>query len=235
MAEDSVQADRESQIVALTATIASRDNAAVVPARSDLRWPAGAAVVLAVTTVLAARHRPAPGEALVFGPVNDLPASAVDPVKAFMALGTWPGVVVAASVIAVVTVRFGPSLAAVAAAVLARLITPVFKDTVERGRPVTLLDDVNLRQHQDGFGFPSSHASIAFAGAAVLAWCFPRARWPALALAALVAVARMYVGVHLPLDVVGGAGLGILVATPCVLVLSLARARIGPRPDPAER
>ena len=38
-----------------------------------------------------------------------------------------------------------------------------------------------------------------------------RLRWAPFALASLVAIARLYIGVHLPLDVVGGAALGIAV------------------------
>ena len=61
--------------------------------------------------------------------------------------------------------------------------------------------------------FPSGHASSAFACAAVLAWASPRLRVPALVLAAAIAWSRVYVGVHWPLDVLGGAVLGVLVST----------------------
>jgi undecaprenyl-diphosphatase len=61
--------------------------------------------------------------------------------------------------------------------------------------------------------FPSGHAATSFAAAAVLAHTFPRLRAPLFLLAAAVAFSRVYVGVHYPLDVVGGAVLGVLVAT----------------------
>jgi len=61
--------------------------------------------------------------------------------------------------------------------------------------------------------FPSGHASTAFACATVLAWASPRLRVPAFVLAAAIAWSRVYVGVHWPLDVLGGAVLGVLVAT----------------------
>jgi undecaprenyl-diphosphatase len=61
--------------------------------------------------------------------------------------------------------------------------------------------------------FPSGHASTAFACATVIAWASPRIRVPAFALAAAIAWSRVYVGVHWPLDVLGGAVLGVLVAT----------------------
>jgi undecaprenyl-diphosphatase len=61
--------------------------------------------------------------------------------------------------------------------------------------------------------FPSGHAATAFACAATLAWLTPLPRIPLFTLAALIAFSRVYAGVHYPLDVIGGAVLGLLVAT----------------------
>jgi undecaprenyl-diphosphatase len=68
--------------------------------------------------------------------------------------------------------------------------------------------------------FPSGHASTAFACATVLGWASTRLRVPAFVLAAAIAWSRVYVGVHWPLDVVGGALLGVLVGA---LLVFLAR------------
>jgi undecaprenyl-diphosphatase len=74
--------------------------------------------------------------------------------------------------------------------------------------------------------FPSGHATIAFACATVIAWQVPRLAFPAFALAAAIAWSRVYVGVHWPLDVLGGAALGVLVATALLtLVEALRRSR----------
>jgi undecaprenyl-diphosphatase len=60
--------------------------------------------------------------------------------------------------------------------------------------------------------FPSGHAATSFAAATVLSFAWPR--WaPAFFLLALaIGFSRVYVGVHYPLDIVGGALLGIGVA-----------------------
>jgi undecaprenyl-diphosphatase len=69
--------------------------------------------------------------------------------------------------------------------------------------------------------FPSGHS------ATVIAWGSPRLALPVFVLAALVAWSRVYVGVHWPLDVLGGAALGVLVAI-ALLKLAASRPRLRP-------
>ena len=79
--------------------------------------------------------------------------------------------------------------------------------------------------------FPSGHSATAFACATVIAWASPRLAVPAFVLAALVAWSRVYVGVHWPLDVLGGALLGTLIGT--LLVLLVRRGRFAAGGDSA--
>jgi undecaprenyl-diphosphatase len=61
----------------------------------------------------------------------------------------------------------------------------------------------------------------------VLAWLTPLPKVPLFVLAALIAFSRVYNGVHYPVDVLGGAALGLLVAT-ALRLLAGARRRSAP-------
>ncbi|MBI2815311.1 MAG: phosphatase PAP2 family protein [Acidobacteria bacterium] len=62
------------------------------------------------------------------------------------------------------------------------------------------------------YSFPSSAATFSFAVAAVIAYFYRGwKRWAALLAAAVIAYSRVYVGVHFPSDVIGGAMIGLLV------------------------
>lgn len=84
------------------------------------------------------------------------------------------------------------------------------KPLVARIRPYEIIKEITILTHQPGdHSFPSGHSAGSFA----CAWAFFRAykkKWgvPALVLAALVSLSRLYVGVHYPTDVLGGIVIG---------------------------
>ena len=67
--------------------------------------------------------------------------------------------------------------------------------------------------HATGWSLPSNHALAAFAGATIIAQALPHRRAVIFCIAALIALTRVYSGVHFLSDVLIGAGLGILVGT----------------------
>jgi len=68
--------------------------------------------------------------------------------------------------------------------------------------------------------FPSGHASFFFALATVIYLYNKKLGAWFLAAAALISLARVYVGVHYPSDVLAGAIIGILVGWPVYYLLN---------------
>jgi len=171
--------------------------------------------VLASTWVVVAISHGVPAwEQDIFERVNDLPDALWRIVWGPMQLGSLFGSLVVVAVIYAVTRQHRLTLAALAAGQLAFWSAKVIKGLVSRGRPAALLVDVKLRERATGVGYVSGHTAVAFALATVLAPSLPRAWRPvAFAVASVVAFARVYSGAHLPLDVMGGVGLGVLCGT----------------------
>jgi undecaprenyl-diphosphatase len=182
-------------------------------ARAGALVPVAAGAVVLLLAALPVERTSVPAaEAAVFGAVNGvdvLPFVLVWPV---MQLGNVL-VVPASALVAAARRRWRLATALLLAGVGTYLAAKAVKDVVVRGRPGGLLEDTVLRgAAAQGRGFVSGHAAVAVAVLTVAwPWLGRRARVAGTVLAAAVCLARVHVGAHLPLDVVGGAGLGLLV------------------------
>jgi membrane-associated phospholipid phosphatase len=110
-------------------------------------------------------------------------------------------------------------LAAAAAWALANLA----KAIADRPRPYEVVAGAVLRQQPAlGTSFPSSHTAVTVAVVIALVPFLPRAlAGVAIAYAVLVGWSRVYLGVHYPLDILGGAGIGIAVGGVVLLALGM--------------
>ncbi|MDB5035234.1 MAG: Membrane-associated phospholipid phosphatase [Chlorobi bacterium] len=98
----------------------------------------------------------------------------------------------------------------------------IIKEMVMRVRPCEALAGVRLLVPcGGGKSFPSSHAVNNFAAAVIISYFFRRAAPYAFGVASVIAFSRVYVGVHYPGDVIGGALVGSVMAAIVLLIWKL--------------
>jgi len=190
---------------------------------ADPRIRLGIGAAATVITALSARQ-PAVGrcEARAFLAVNSLPDRLYRPVWAIMQLGTLGAAPAAAGAALLARDR---QLAGrlLAAGVCNSVLSKPIKKLVHRPRPSTLVSGARLRGREaSGLGYLSGHAGVAAAlGTATASRLSPAGRAVIAAAVPIVGLSRLYVGAHLPLDIAGGAALGIAVEAAIALAADL--------------
>ena len=202
---------------------------AVVHRRSDAWTAIAAAVATALAAWAVAGGTVGAFERAVFRLVNGLPDGWRPFLYGFQLLGVLGVPLVLAAV--ALALRWWRLALGLVLLVPAKLLVEkeVLKAVVRRERPGTTIPGAVLRDVPSaGPSFPSGHAIIVF-GIVVLIAPYLRHRWQlllAVALAVLTSVARVYLGAHAPLDVVGGAFAGIAIGALLCFALGV------PAPDP---
>lgn len=119
-----------------------------------------------------------------------------------------------------------------------QLSSAVIKKIVERPRPCHELNGTRVVENVrllvscgGGFSFPSSHATNWFAIATFVSHRFRRLAPALFTFAVVMGLSRIFVGVHYPSDILGGAAVG----TGCAFVLiglwRFVERRLGTPPD----
>ena len=164
-------------------------------------------------------------EERIFRAANDAPDAIAVPVRGWMQAGTFltvPVVSFLALLVGRPRLASGFAVGGTAAWLLAKAVKPFGG----RARPHGLVDQVRIREVIAGdLGWVSGHMAVATT-LIVIAWPWLPVGARPFAAATIVATGfgRMYVGAHLPLDLAGGAGVGLVIA-------GLVRARSDqPRP-----
>ena len=164
-------------------------------------------------------------EVAIFQAVNGLPGSLRPLLWVLNQYGTAITIPVA-TVVALAFRRWVLAAALAMSGVTVYVLAKVIKGYVGRGRPSALLESVVEREpfSPESLGYPSGHAAVAWAiTIIVLAFMGRPWRRVAIVLAIVVPVVRMYVAAHLPLDLIGGAAVGVFVASAVSLVLRVPR------------
>ncbi|BCJ65820.1 flippase-like domain-containing protein [Polymorphospora rubra] len=161
----------------------------------------------------------------LFGLLNHLPTGVTPVLVVIMQAGSYVAVFVAA-LVAVAVRRIALARDLLIAGNLAYWLAVAGKLAVARERPAALLADVRIHDTVTGaLGYPSGHVAVASALGLVVARAVARHRrgyvWAAIA---VVAVARVHVGAHLPADALGG----FLVGWLAVCLTRLMVGEIGP-------
>ena len=188
----------------------------------------------------------------LFRLLNDVPsaaASVLTPLsKLFLPLGIAIVIVLIIGYVLVRDRSILPVVAGVAAAAVAWLLAHAAKAIADRPRPYQIMADAVLRQPPaHGTSFPSSHTAVTLAVAIALVPFLARPlAATGIGYAVLVGWSRIYLGVHYPLDILGGAGIGTATGGVIWLALGMLLRRAanghraaaegrepGPDPEPA--
>jgi membrane-associated phospholipid phosphatase len=175
----------------------------------------GGFVLVALCALVARDGTVGSAERSVFHAINDLPEWLYPILWPWQQFGNVLIALVVGVGIALALRQRWVAVAMFGAVVLKLLGERVVKEIVQRSRPGTSIGDITRRGDVSlhGLSFVSGHAVIVTAVAGLLAPILP-GRWKYVpwVFVVLNGITRIYVGAHNPLDVVGGVGVGLVIA-----------------------
>lgn len=184
------------------------------------RWVVVSSVLFVVSAALATSQRMSGAEKTVFFWFYNLPLA----LERIFALLTYLGSVWTVGIVCAVLLlikQWRLLTQVVIAGITTYAFTEAIKTLIARPRPFILLTGVSSRGPiEQGFGYPSGHTAVATAIGCLLVLAIPKKyRFFIPLWIIVVAISRLYLGVHAPLDIIGGFAIGMLAAwAPLALV-----------------
>lgn len=163
---------------------------------------------------------------------DHLRAPALDGVMTFIThLGDTGVIWIALTLILLAIPRTRKAGAVCAAALILNLLLTnvALKNIIQRIRPYDVMESLKiLVEAEHDFSFPSGHTACSFAGAWAMRRTLNKKIWiPAMILAALIGLSRLYVGVHYPTDVLAGLVVGTFAAETAYCILKRYVPKLG--------
>lgn len=188
--------------------------------------PASLAGGILLVTMVAAKRGVPPWEHRAYNAINDLPDSLAPFVWPPMQFGSLASPFALGALAYWRDRRPDPAASIIVAGFAAWITAKGMKKLVGRGRPHDFDSETNLRlwtEIDGSLGFVSGHAAVAMASAGIIhRYVSPGVGAAGYGLAGVVGLSRIYAGAHLPIDVLGGAALGVLVSESVIVSKRLA-------------
>ena len=194
---------------------------------------AGLGAVLSGVSALLLKTGTLGWDVSLFRLLNQVPAAAASVLTPLSRLFLPAGIVIVVVLAVVYVVARNrsvlPAAAGAVAAGIAWGLAHVAQAIADRPRPYEVIAGAARRQqHAHGTSFPSSHTAVALAVAIALVPFLGRpAAVAGIGYAVLVGWSRVYLGVHYPLDILGGAGVGMAAGGVILLALGTLLRRAG--------